>query len=773
MASPNVPQTQVLAEVPVKGPKQLTLSDGTLCSFCDQMCNHPTEPGRPFHTRILPDLLKAAEYCGYCALWVRSLEASAHAIVESGQDTAAETHPLLQGFVDPEFVELQFVQTHDWIEGSIEQRIAWPQMGTFWATLDLVPGDQAWMINMEPLGASDQDDVVFGVVKNWLTECTKDHSECNQKRQTSWKPTRLLHLGTEPEMTTVRLVDGKDVPGGAAYLTLSHCWGDNVPLRLTGGSYARFKSDIPIEDLPKTFLDACKVTRKLNYEYLWIDSLCIVQDDPEDWAIEAGRMSSVYGNCFLNIAATAANDVHEGLFDSNEERDQSSWLPALIHRSQGGKFSGDYYVCNYRDWWAQLGNAPLNRRAWVFQERMLAPRVLHLGLEQVAFECLTMSVCERLPDGDFTHACGQQGRAGSTVKLFISSSRKGKDTPNIPDILAQWNEVVRNYSQGQLSVYTDKMVALSGIADPFLLAFRRYLSESIEGPEQRTEGAGDGDGDGDGNDSNPEAKGKEVAASSTPSRDLFLAGLWRPNMEMQLAWRATSEVQSHQLIGNAPPGYGQRPPTYVAPSWSWCSINAVLVEPQKANPFNISLAEVLDAKINPIPELKAGEEDNGLKYCCAPGSYLSLRCSLVPVVGFGNTGVLALPDFDGGDPTRLASRNYWDVAFDQEASNVEMACIVPIFVDMTRVSRAVHGLIVDARQDAEQSGKRYFVRLGAFVLDEREDIEAFWSVVEKFDVFNPGDMDSADVVDGVYRCVKFGREYEKKDGVLQRVIEIR
>ena len=139
-----------------------------------------------------------------------------------------------------------------------------------------------WKINLKPLSASDQDDTAWRVIQSWSAECASEHAECNQKRQPSWKPTRLLHVGVEPDPSIVRLVSGKDVPEDARYLTLSHCWGDDVPLRLTGETYGRFKGGIPFEDLPKTFSDACKVTRKLGHEYLWIDSLCIVQDDPED-----------------------------------------------------------------------------------------------------------------------------------------------------------------------------------------------------------------------------------------------------------------------------------------------------------------------------------------------------------------------------------------------------------------------------------------------------------------------------------------------------------
>lgn len=142
MESETKPQEQLAPANPTpdtQKPQRLTIENGTLCSFCRNMCTSPPPTGTPFHLRALPDLLEAASFCGYCAAWVRSLEASANAIVEDGQDAALMAHPLLQGLVEPSEVQLQYLNIHDWVEGGIEQRIAWPPSGTIWATLDLLP----------------------------------------------------------------------------------------------------------------------------------------------------------------------------------------------------------------------------------------------------------------------------------------------------------------------------------------------------------------------------------------------------------------------------------------------------------------------------------------------------------------------------------------------------------------------------------------------------------------------------------------------------------
>ncbi|KAH7126041.1 heterokaryon incompatibility protein-domain-containing protein [Dactylonectria macrodidyma] len=707
--------------------QRLTIENGTICSFCHESCSQPPPTDTPCRKRALSELVDAARFCGYCALWMRSLEASANAImIEDGQDAALRAHPLTQSEVPPEDIELEYINVHDWIDGGIEQRIAWPHWGTIWATLDLCIIPDSSIINLGRLNISDQSDTVWNGIKFWITECSSHHTNCRLERNTVQKPTRLLHLGSPSSPMEVRLVEGKSIPSGTEYLTLSHCWGHVQPLQLTSQTIGEFKTSLPVEKLPKTFLQACHATRRLGHEYLWIDSLCIVQDDPGDWALEAGRMASIYGNSFLTIAAAAAEDATQGLFYPHNERNTDAWLPALIHRSWGGPFSGDFYVCDYRSWWTQLGDAPLHRRGWACQERMLSPRVLHLGLEQVAFECPSMTACERLPYGDLGHIMAQLGGPGSRVKRFLDLEWEGGNRLSEVNVLLEWNELVRNYASRRFTVETDKMVALTGVVDSFERLFHSH------------------------------------------QQSLFLGGLWRPRIEMQLAWRATSKVQSHQLSGNAPPGFGTRPRSYIAPSWSWCSLNNAPVEPQQSNPVDLPLTKVLDVTINPTPQV---EEGTCFKYCCAPGSSLRLRCSLVPVRGYGAEGGILLPSFDGGEAKQLESRNYWDASFDDEASKAELSCLVPTFVDMSRVTKPVHGLILELHLN-EDSGEKYFTRLGVFVLDDLRDAKKMWDSAGEFDRSNAERHVDAPLHDGINRLAEDGRSYTQEDGVLQHVIDI-
>ncbi|PMD54734.1 uncharacterized protein K444DRAFT_513189, partial [Hyaloscypha bicolor E] len=90
------------------------------------------------------------------------------------------------------------------------------------------------------------------------------------------------------------------------YITLSHCWGQLQLITLTNSNIVTFQEGLEIRKLPKTFRDAIYVAQRLTVQYIWIDSLCIVQDSEDDRKRESALMMSVFAEAFCNIAATAA-----------------------------------------------------------------------------------------------------------------------------------------------------------------------------------------------------------------------------------------------------------------------------------------------------------------------------------------------------------------------------------------------------------------------------------------------------------------------------------
>lgn len=174
-----------------------------------------------------------------------------------------------------------------------------------------------------------------------------------------------------------------------AYIALSHCWGKAVNLRLLPENFKDMQKSIVLSRLTKNFRDAVIITRGLRIRYLWIDSLCIIQGDKEDWKNEASRMGLVYAMAKCVISATASEDSHGGCFYP-----KTAWAGGC-HLCQEKDTSLDVTLSDQPDLAIEelfkqlVEDAPVNKRAWCFQERILATRVLHFCDGVVLFECNT------------------------------------------------------------------------------------------------------------------------------------------------------------------------------------------------------------------------------------------------------------------------------------------------------------------------------------------------------------------------------------------------
>jgi hypothetical protein len=240
---------------------------------------------------------------------------------------------------------------------------------------------------------------IFDLAKFWIHCCEATHTGCRERREQQslqstsldslFTPTRWVHVqGAGNELSLVQLTATAELDGQPQCLTLSHCWGGADIIRLTQHTHASYKIAIPKDQLPTTFQDALLITMKLGYEYIWIDSLCIIQDSKEDWSREAAVMGDIYWNSTCTIAAVAARDSHEGCF---QERNALSFLPCqLVPESEG--VAGIYVQSgrNHRE--------PLHSRAWVLQERCLSTRTLSFGSNQISWDGIDGFASESSPE---------------------------------------------------------------------------------------------------------------------------------------------------------------------------------------------------------------------------------------------------------------------------------------------------------------------------------------------------------------------------------------
>lgn len=223
---------------------------------------------------------------------------------------------------------------------------------------------------------------------NWLRQCSSCHSKCGGQIE-SQLPTRILDVGSS-QCPSLRLYINTLGATAAHYLTLSHCWGQLNIKRLLQDNLSDFAQNIEWNELPKTFQDAIFITRMLGVKYLWIDSLCIIQDSLVDWESESANMANIYSNAFCNIAATAAKDARDGcLFNRNPHlsqvcRLQIHSLPCSVQPSEDNNL---YDLIPQGFWIENILEAPLGDRAWVLQEHFLSPRIIHCGKSQLLWEC--------------------------------------------------------------------------------------------------------------------------------------------------------------------------------------------------------------------------------------------------------------------------------------------------------------------------------------------------------------------------------------------------
>ena len=256
------------------------------------------------------------------------------------------------------------------------------------------------------------------------------------------------------------------------YVALSHCWGGTNTAILKKDTLSTMIGGIDWSQLPKTFQDAIYVTRCLGFRYLWIDSLCIVQDSPEDWSKESGTMHAVYANCVLTIAASWGNDSDTGLFIERKPLDQQ---PCRVFKDA---CTGIYIQPNITDparFSISHKVQPLEKRAWAVQERYLPARILSYGSFELQWDCLESHGSESWPTRlrrraetmiaeDIPGHWMYEPENTALRQISLLKTRSGRsDLDYMIDFYSHWTHILENYTRARLTVQSDVLVAFSGV----------------------------------------------------------------------------------------------------------------------------------------------------------------------------------------------------------------------------------------------------------------------------------------------------------------------
>lgn len=288
----------------------------------------------------------------------------------------------------------------------------------------------------------------YATARRWLAECDRDHSTCNANL-TNMLPQRVIDLGASGFLDEMRLMESSPNQR-ARYVTLSHCWGHQQPLATTLATYTQRQAGISWDDMPLTFKHAVEFTKQIGVRYLWIDSLCIIQDSTPDWDTQAANMASIYRNSYLTIAASSAKGPHDGFFYT---------LPAELRLASEVFSSPPGETPSYSVRARKLrrhGGGKLHSRAWAYQELLLPPRIIQCGATEILWQCFEKEACE----------CNRPYRWDG-MQQKRHHSQAFAPTSSEEERILRWHQVVKDYTARDITFENDRFPALSGLVSQY------------------------------------------------------------------------------------------------------------------------------------------------------------------------------------------------------------------------------------------------------------------------------------------------------------------
>jgi hypothetical protein len=359
------------------------------------------------------------------------------------------------------------------------------------------------------------------LIPSWLQKCKEEHVGCRVKA-------RDPKFNTVAPNALLRVIDvQKDeiviAPKSCAYIALSYVWGgiDGYLSRKCNKSRDLLTEDeiIPFRRnrLPKTIHDAIRVTEMIGERYLWVDALCIVQDDDVEKARTIAVMNNIYRNALLTVAAADGKDADVGLVGLD---------PGSRH-IQSVVGSVDNIFLTLEEPAPELAHSVWSSRAWTYQEEQFSRRLLIFAHDRVYYKC---------DQGSFGEA-----RPHQRLNDSILATKLDPKLMNIHDdndqVLYAYTQHVQGYTSRQLTYEADILHALEGLLS--------YISST--------------------------SKSEYMFFWGLPQVDLVFALAWRPAPSHMPLRRRTA--QTRYLNGVAEIVEKQRfEPRDTAidfPSWSW------------------------------------------------------------------------------------------------------------------------------------------------------------------------------------------------------------
>lgn len=276
----------------------------------------------------------------------------------------------------------------------------------------------------------------------------------------------MLDLLAFQDAEKIQLVEAERMQS-VEYCALSYSWGFSTPFVMTSSNLTEFQREIWVKDLPRTIQNAVEVAKGTGFRYLWIDALCIMQDGrsssiaSEDWSNQVNKLHDIFGDAVITIAASESFDGDQGFIHS---RNPLGHLTCQLYLETELRYEV-MPPCTPNCLAHSFDNARyhLDTRAWVFQERILSPRTVHVTRNFIHLECRTELVCERMSAAGDCHHSGAVSKA-DYQSLFSVLGMEALDESFSTFFLSTWHEIVKKYSTTNLTRSEDLLVAIAGLA---------------------------------------------------------------------------------------------------------------------------------------------------------------------------------------------------------------------------------------------------------------------------------------------------------------------
>lgn len=517
-------------------------------------------------------------------------------------------------------------------------------------------------------------------------------------------PTHLINVGSDSQSPFLFKTSGTRKP----YACLSYCWGpdSHAILKTTTANIKDHYQRISESEMPQGIQDAIKVCRGLQIPFLWVDSLCLIQDDVTAWLDGAAQMSQIYLNSHLTIAALEPETCKSPFLGPQRFGDRNWQRLVKSPAADGEADSGpDLLIRPESDKPPRDTPYSLDKRAWCLQESMLPNRRLCFNGDEMMWECLCRQICE----------CGHNNRQsrtlchvenGAALKLnrlkttHIPSAREG----DLHKMRTFWRDLVELYSDRQMTRGDDKLRAIAGLAKLLAERFRHKTSrhktfryETFQHKAFRHKAF----------------QYKTFRHKTfTKDNDEYLAGLWKHEIHLDLTWVVASLPAEPENVLQRPEGEG---PRWNVPTWSWASSQGSISYDSesarvswKYKPHATDVCQLVEAdceRENVHDEMSAVTQGR-----------LTLQGALVPVELIADVESTQIPVFRSlvdemktiRDPD-CANRVAWVRSRNQNVNKV--------LLDHPRHRVELQGLVSE-KPPAWTGGKYYCFRLFSWVADK-------------------------------------------------------